>query len=754
MSHSNTSIPRRPSHFLAKILLFTRIALASTAADAAVAGTVPEFAERMATTPAPTANSDPDANDKPTATVPAGTEVRSELLSPIDLILVTDCSRSMVGKGGPRNIFSEVKAAAKDLVDWVPPGGSFVLVAYDADVRLLPAVAIYGDRERNFARKAIDNLVASGNFTFTSQAVAESLKEAGRLHEAQLARGESPRRKLVILLTDGIDDPPPHAVGDARIVLEDVARQFGEMPWYFWQIQLGAEIDHEIDAALRPNLPNYDVVQVQDLDALRKTVLPEIAAAVSRDWNVSVEPQAFDVGTIERGSRHTMTLRFRGDANTPAAPISVHPTATSAGVVVKVAPDQIPLRNGIAEVQVSIDVDASAKVGRAEGTLALEALAPSVRLTSATVTWAATIQKPQRHVVIVSPALRFGRLAAGESRSLPVELAIEEGAEGVVRFGEYDLDGKHIVVEPSQVLVTGQKSVVVQAKLQLADDVAVGEHEGSLAVEVADGRIGLTPDRLSFSMEVAASPVVFHPREIDFGDVRVGEGAVVVLKVSTNGTGSGRVRLRTLEMPDGVVLKIVPEIVEVSSDESEVQLHLEVAKDAPVDLPAALRLVAEVVDGAVTADQTVVGVTFRPVPPWSWKPLASGSAAALVILALVAGVVRQLRLPRLHGHLRYWISSGEAFSVDLARFGTRRIRVSSQPGSEIVIADLGDSSATIAPARRDGRAYCELYPATGTSIQRNGGKASSLALHDGDEFVIRGVRFRYRGDVPARFGQK
>jgi hypothetical protein len=643
MTHSTTSPSRRTSRLAATIFLFAWIALSSTAASAAVTTAEHEHPERFAE--ARTPNRPSDSERKPTASAPGGAEVRSELLSPIDLILVTDCSKSMIGKGGPRNIFSEVKAAAKDLVDWIPLGGSFVLVSYHAEVRLLPAVAIYGDRERNYARKAIDDLVANGNFTFTAQAVTEALKEAQRLHEAQLTRGETPRRKLVILLTDGIDDPPPHANGDARIVLADVARQFGEMPWYFWQIQLGPEIDREIDAALRPHIPNYSAVQVQELDALRKNVLPRIAATASRNWTVEVEPKSFDLGTIDGGSQHTAIVRFRADENTPTALVRVRPATASTGATVNVTPGQISLENGAGEVRLSIDVDASAAVGLAEGTVALESTDPSVRLASETVTWGATV----RH----SP-----------------------------------------------------------------------------------------------------SPVTIQPLEVDLGDVRVGEPAVAVLTMSARGPGSGHVRLRAIDPPAGIALTTVPEIVAVTSVGSDVELHLEVAPESLLNSRTVIRLAAEVVDGAISADETFAAVTLRPVPPWSWKPLAVAVAVAVVVLALVAVIARQVRRPRLHGRLHHWAPSGEAFSVDLARFGARCIRMAAQPGSEIAIAELGDSSATIAPTRRAGRVYCELHPAIGTSIKRSAGQGSGVELHDGDEFLIRDVRFRYRGDVPARFGQK
>jgi hypothetical protein len=644
MIHSSASVPCRFVRGIISVGLAIWMAMLTVPAYPKAAEAAPEQSKSAARGAARVDSEEPLRHSFHEKAAIAA-EVRSAEVEPFDLILIVDCSRSMIGKGGPRNIFPEVKAAGQDLVDWVPAGGSVVLVAYDESVRLLPAIAIYGDRERDFAKNAIDQLFADGRFTFTSKAVAEALEEAHRLHSAQLGRQETPRRKLIILLTDGLDDPPPHAVGNSRVALADVARQFGEMPWFVWQVQFGTEIDRQVDSALRPHLPGYEARRVQDLGELRSTIVPEIAASATKTWEVAVEPAVLDLGSIEPGTRHQVLLRLRGDVSAPDASISIRPGIAPAGIAVNPAAEAVALRLGVAEVQISLVVEGSAPEGRIEGSVTLDTLTPGIRLTSATVNWRATIARDPGRVVVVEPA------------------------------------------------------------------------------------------------------------SSDLGTVRLGELGEATLTVLTRGS-TGRVRLRTAQPLPGILVTTAPEVFDVTSSATEVQVRVEVTPEATVNASNVVRLVADVVSGNLTTDDAVGELSFATAPPWSWAPIVYGGLVAIAGLALVGLVTWHIRRPRLEGQLRHWTDSSSATSVDLGRFGTRTIRVSSEAGSEISIPELGDSSVTIEPVRRAGRVFATLMPATGTIVQRIGKQVSGLDLHDGDEFAIRGVRFRYRGNVPARVGQK
>ncbi len=126
-------------------------------------------------------------------------------------------------------------------------------------------------------------MVARGDWTYTAAAIQEGLAEARRLDDAQ---GGSKHMKVVLLFTDGRNNPPPWVRGKSgEVRLEEVARRFAGMPWFVWQVQLGPEIDEGMDRAFRgQNYPNYKTVQTAaaDLEKVRKQVRSELAAEQAR----------------------------------------------------------------------------------------------------------------------------------------------------------------------------------------------------------------------------------------------------------------------------------------------------------------------------------------------------------------------------------------------------------------------------------------------------------------------------------------
>ncbi len=210
----------------------------------------------------------------------------------IDLILIVDTSASMVGKAGGQNIFPEVKKALKDLVSSSNPGDNILLIPYDADVRSRPTAAIYGQQDKDSIHGEIDVMKAAGPWTYTAAALQKGLEEAKRLDEAQ---GTNKHAKVVVLLTDGLNDPPPAVRGSASEVrLSEVARRFQGMPWFVWQVQLGPKIDGGVDEAFRSaEFPNYRPVRTAaaDLSKVRAEILKEIEAEKARQAAEQAEAQ-------------------------------------------------------------------------------------------------------------------------------------------------------------------------------------------------------------------------------------------------------------------------------------------------------------------------------------------------------------------------------------------------------------------------------------------------------------------------------
>jgi hypothetical protein len=206
-----------------------------------------------------------------------------EAKAQIDLVLIVDTSQTMVGKAGGRNVFPEVKRVLKEMIDACDAGDNVVLISYDATVREYPAALIYGQQDKEAMYRQIDDLKAEGDWTYTAAAIQKGLEEAKRLDDAQTANKHT---KVVILLTDGLNNPPRQVRGTAAEVhLSDVARRVQGMPWFVWQIQLGPQIDAEVDQAFRDaGFQNYQPVKTarEQLAQVRADILKQIEAEKSR----------------------------------------------------------------------------------------------------------------------------------------------------------------------------------------------------------------------------------------------------------------------------------------------------------------------------------------------------------------------------------------------------------------------------------------------------------------------------------------
>lgn len=165
--------------------------------------------------------------------------------SGVDLILIVDTSASMRGQGSGQDIFAEVQKATKDLISELSLGDTVTLIPFDSRALVHPTVTLYSETERQRLFALVDQLVADGKYTYTAEALRAGLTEAGRLDEVLPHHA-----KVVVILTDGINDPPPEAKRQAPTLLE-VAQPYLGRPWFVYQVQLGRFLDRELEAAIR-----------------------------------------------------------------------------------------------------------------------------------------------------------------------------------------------------------------------------------------------------------------------------------------------------------------------------------------------------------------------------------------------------------------------------------------------------------------------------------------------------------------------
>lgn len=191
--------------------------------------------------------------------------VVQSLSSGLDLVLIIDTSKSMRGKGGPADIFERVKGTCKELVGEMVLGETVTLVRFDQDVQVFPTVTLHSETERAGVFGLVDALRAEGDRTYLAKALEAGLSEAARLEAMFPAH-----RQVVLIITDGINDPPIEARGKGP-TMGEVARRYKGKPWYVYQVQLGPVLDDTLKIAIDSAFVHGESIKDQEAaDRLRE----------------------------------------------------------------------------------------------------------------------------------------------------------------------------------------------------------------------------------------------------------------------------------------------------------------------------------------------------------------------------------------------------------------------------------------------------------------------------------------------------
>lgn len=149
-----------------------------------------------------------------------------------DIILVLDTSRSMIGQGG-KNIFPQVKDSLKKFVDDIKTGDTLTIVRFDEKVEALPTIAIRDNNDKEIVNSMLATTKAEGMWTYTM----EMLRNVFKLAE-EMEKKNPNRKQVIVLLTDGLDDPPPSKRKD-RFNIKEAAKDYVGKEWYVYLVNFG-----------------------------------------------------------------------------------------------------------------------------------------------------------------------------------------------------------------------------------------------------------------------------------------------------------------------------------------------------------------------------------------------------------------------------------------------------------------------------------------------------------------------------------
>ena len=150
-----------------------------------------------------------------------------------DVILVLDTSLSMKGYGG-RNIFEDVKSSISVYIDTrLQDGDRVTFVTFDEDVKIFPRIMLDDQNDKDILKKYISMTEAHGQWTHMLAMLRQVFAIAKNLTDENA--GKDKREVVIVIMTDGIDDPPP---GKETFTLKSVAEQYQGSDWWIYVVNL------------------------------------------------------------------------------------------------------------------------------------------------------------------------------------------------------------------------------------------------------------------------------------------------------------------------------------------------------------------------------------------------------------------------------------------------------------------------------------------------------------------------------------
>lgn len=157
-----------------------------------------------------------------------------------DVILVLDTSLSMVGYQG-KDIFEPVKESVYKYIDTsIQDGDRVTFITFDEDVKVYPQVIIDDRNDRDIVKKYISVTQAKGQWTHTLKMLQSVFSLADQLTKENAQKTTELKRNVVIvIMSDGLDDPPPAQRKDA-FSLKTISDQFAGNDWWIYLVNLDA----------------------------------------------------------------------------------------------------------------------------------------------------------------------------------------------------------------------------------------------------------------------------------------------------------------------------------------------------------------------------------------------------------------------------------------------------------------------------------------------------------------------------------
>ena len=206
-----------------------------------------------------------------------------------DVILVLDTSLSMIGYGGAyksRNILGKVKKSIGTYIDDLDDGDRVTFMTFDSDVRIYPTIYVDDDNDRDILKKYISMTDAKGKWTNTFQMIKTAFKTAD-----DLEKEDDDRQIVIVVMTDGLDDPPPYS-RNRRLDIKEISKRYSNKSWWVYLVNLNELKDNKRIAKLRKDLTKVTkhtkVIEAGD----------DVSKGIEQDIKKDIQSKESNVGSI------------------------------------------------------------------------------------------------------------------------------------------------------------------------------------------------------------------------------------------------------------------------------------------------------------------------------------------------------------------------------------------------------------------------------------------------------------------------
>jgi len=459
-------------------------------------------------------------------------------------VLIIDTSGSM------ESFYDEVRATAVDIAGQFESGDVISLITFDSTVTNHPLVTILDSSDAGRLGDQIAALEPRGTHTYIAGALEAARIEADRLDDApQYAE----HNKLVFILTDGRNEPPP-GLPDGK-TLTEVAEQFEDRPWYFWQMQLGPEGGEDLHELIRSRIRggNVEKTHVIDIDSLREQMRKK-----SPSW-ISITPGSIDLGTREPGDVVPVTLSYKRRNLGGTADVGLV-DGGSEQISVSMSPaswQSSPGESG--EIVLEFRVADDAPEGAVAGEILTRSDLRTIHFSPMSLHWEAEIFRSEvTRISFGRGEVDFGRVATGSSatRRLPVDVSGSVPGLGMaLSVSDAGVAGVTASIGETRVSLAEGDPDDVRLTLEVTEDAALGIVTGEVRAAFSGASVELAPAAVAWRAEIV-EPFLLWPWLVGAGVLVV---AVLLLvawrrRPVLNGTltywapsgGEGRINLSDL----------------------------------------------------------------------------------------------------------------------------------------------------------------------------------------------------------------